>query len=256
MHKGTRPQRPQVSGDRAWARSGQAEELASEPHPDLESEPRTPSLTESASQAILYTQLAPPAHIPGLARTGESSLRPQAPTGPRPPGQAHLARGVGGSAARPPPPRLASPGSPAREERLLQRSAPTAAPRATTRAGAGGGEYPPPPLPGAASRLPSHPSRGPCAERTRLAMRPPPRPHPTANFPIGRETRPATRTDWMDVQRLQFAVGLLVLSVLAEDRPPSGAGRDPDTCPECCGYSGDRRFGAAPSRPPSEDFPG
>lgn len=79
------------------------------------------------------------------------------------------------------------------------------------------------------------PSSSPTGAASRLALLPLPRPvrkadlageeasappHPTANFPIGRETRPAIRTDWMDVQRLRLAVGLLVLSVLAEGRPP------------------------------------
>lgn len=76
---------------------------------------------------------------PVLARTRESCPRPT--PGPRPPGQAHLACGVGGSAARPPPPRQASPGPPALGERPLQRPAPKTAPGATTCAGEGvGGE--------------------------------------------------------------------------------------------------------------------
>lgn len=181
-----------------------------------------------------------------------SSPRPTA--GPRPPGQAHLARGVGGSAARPPPPRQASPGPPARGERPLQRPAPNAAPGATTYAGAGVGENPPPPLPRAASRLALPPLPRPVRKADLAGDEASAPPHPTANFPIGRETRPATRTDWMDVQRLRLAVGLLVLSVLAEDRPPRGAGRGPDTCPECCGCNSRRRLGVAPSRPPSEEF--
>lgn len=117
-------------------------ELASEPHPDLESEPRTPSLPESASQARLDTQPAPLAHTPALGQTRESSPRPQAhsrtpPTRPSSPG---ARRGRLRSAAS--APKTGVPGPPAREEPPLQRSAADAAPGATTRAGAGGRTLP------------------------------------------------------------------------------------------------------------------
>lgn len=172
-----------------------------------------------------------PQHTPQPWPGIESPVPGPRPTaGPRPPGRAHLARGVGGSAARPPPPRQALP---------IPRRAKSGLSSALHRTRLPGpqlvpvlGRTLPPPLPPTAGGLALPPVPRPVRRADPAGDEAPAPPHPTANFPIGRETRPATRTDWMDVQRLQLAVGLLVLSVLADDRPPSGAGRGgPDTCP-------------------------
>lgn len=183
------------------------------------------------SQARLYTQPAPPAHTPALARNRVSSPRPQAhsrtpPTRPSSPG---ARRGRLRSAAS--APKTGAPDPLAREERPLSALHRTRLPgpqRVPVL-----GRTLPPPLPPTAGGLALPPVPRPVRRADPAGDEAPAPPHSTANFPIGRETRPATRTDWMDVQRLQLAVGLLVLSVLADDRPLSGAGRGGlDTCPK------------------------
>lgn len=186
-YKGSRP-RWSMSYAPQRGRGAGGEPLDADPRPkhgsDLDSPHRSPPRSRLPGRVPVAAPA--PCHLPG----------------PRPRARAYLARGVGGPAAWPPPPG-GRPPVPWRAGRGAD-----GGPRKFNLGRCGGG-----PLPGPARSPrvnPSHPSRGPCAKRARPATRLSAPPHPTANFPIGRETRrsPATVVDWTKAGKRQLPLGL------------------------------------------------